>query len=76
MFKFLIISYNWQLFRDKDLLLVPYCSNDVSVIQWPPFLLASKVFALHCFMCNVSAHLRSCNLYPFLFSKFLCDRFL
>ncbi|XP_024025101.1 callose synthase 7 [Morus notabilis] len=29
--------------RDKDLLLVPYCSNDGSVIQWPPFLLASKI---------------------------------
>ncbi|KAA0034927.1 protein ROOT PRIMORDIUM DEFECTIVE 1 isoform X1 [Cucumis melo var. makuwa] len=28
--------------RDRDLLLVPYSSNDVSVVQWPPFLLASK----------------------------------
>ncbi|CAK8565387.1 unnamed protein product [Lathyrus sativus] len=28
--------------RDRDLLLVPYSSVDVSVIQWPPFLLASK----------------------------------
>ncbi|KAI4306004.1 hypothetical protein L6164_029323 [Bauhinia variegata] len=30
---------NW----DRDLLLVPYHSSDVSVIQWPPFLLASKI---------------------------------
>ncbi|KAJ1441429.1 Glycosyl transferase, family 48 [Sesbania bispinosa] len=29
--------------RDRDLLLVPYSSIDVSVIQWPPFLLASKI---------------------------------
>ncbi|KAF4373230.1 hypothetical protein G4B88_007243 [Cannabis sativa] len=29
--------------RDRDLLLVPYCSNEVSVVQWPPFLLASKI---------------------------------
>ncbi|XP_050942441.1 callose synthase 7 isoform X2 [Cucumis melo] len=29
--------------RDRDLLLVPYSSNDVSVVQWPPFLLASKI---------------------------------
>ncbi|GLT70370.1 hypothetical protein SLA2020_424530 [Shorea laevis] len=29
--------------RDRDLLLVPYSSGDVSVVQWPPFLLASKI---------------------------------
>ncbi|KAI3865926.1 hypothetical protein MKX03_024076 [Papaver bracteatum] len=29
--------------KEKDLLLVPYSSNDVSVVQWPPFLLASKI---------------------------------
>ncbi|KAL2322528.1 hypothetical protein Fmac_026907 [Flemingia macrophylla] len=29
--------------RDRDLLLVPYSSSSVSVIQWPPFLLASKI---------------------------------
>ncbi|XP_034931191.1 putative callose synthase 6 isoform X1 [Populus alba] len=29
--------------HEKDLLLVPYSSNDVSVFQWPPFLLASKI---------------------------------
>ncbi|PON73092.1 Glycosyl transferase [Trema orientale] len=28
---------------DRDLLLVPYSSSDVSVVQWPPFLLASKI---------------------------------
>ncbi|OMO49645.1 Glycosyl transferase, family 48 [Corchorus capsularis] len=29
--------------RDRDLLLVPSSSSDVSVVQWPPFLLASKI---------------------------------
>ncbi|KAL7129205.1 hypothetical protein ABFS83_13G048900 [Erythranthe nasuta] len=29
--------------REKNLLLVPYSSSDVSVVQWPPFLLASKI---------------------------------
>ncbi|KAL5582571.1 hypothetical protein UlMin_015013 [Ulmus minor] len=29
--------------RDRDLLLVPSCSNEMSVVQWPPFLLASKI---------------------------------
>ncbi|KAG2717623.1 hypothetical protein I3760_03G184300 [Carya illinoinensis] len=29
--------------RDRDLLLVPYSSNVITVIQWPPFLLASKI---------------------------------
>ncbi|XP_011044775.1 PREDICTED: putative callose synthase 6 isoform X3 [Populus euphratica] len=29
--------------HEKDLLLVPYSSSGVSVFQWPPFLLASKI---------------------------------
>ncbi|KAK7333639.1 hypothetical protein VNO80_30416 [Phaseolus coccineus] len=29
--------------RDRDLLLVPYTASYVSVIQWPPFVLASKI---------------------------------
>ncbi|CAK7346670.1 unnamed protein product [Dovyalis caffra] len=29
--------------HERSLLLVPYSSKDVSVIQWPPFLLASKI---------------------------------
>ncbi|KAG7653299.1 1-3-beta-glucan synthase subunit FKS1-like domain-1 [Arabidopsis suecica] len=29
--------------RERDLLLVPSSSGDVSVVQWPPFLLASKI---------------------------------
>ncbi|KAK6918011.1 1,3-beta-glucan synthase subunit FKS1-like, domain-1 [Dillenia turbinata] len=29
--------------RERDLLLVPYSSSDVSVVQWPPFLLASMI---------------------------------
>lgn len=31
------------IFRERDLLLVPYARGDVTVVQWPPFLLASKV---------------------------------
>ncbi|XP_073280004.1 callose synthase 7-like isoform X2 [Primulina huaijiensis] len=29
--------------KERDLLLVPYSSGEVSVVQWPPFLLASKI---------------------------------
>ncbi|CAN7096971.1 unnamed protein product [Brassica rapa subsp. narinosa] len=29
--------------RERDLLLVPSSSKDVTVLQWPPFLLASKI---------------------------------
>ncbi|MED6196718.1 putative callose synthase 6 [Stylosanthes scabra] len=29
--------------QDRDLLLVAYSSSDVFVIQWPPFLLSSKI---------------------------------
>lgn len=29
--------------RDRDLLLVPYPTGEVTVVQWPPFLLASKI---------------------------------
>ncbi|KAG6783969.1 hypothetical protein POTOM_009651 [Populus tomentosa] len=29
--------------HERELLLVPYSSSDVSVVQWPPFLLASKI---------------------------------
>ncbi|KAF5744039.1 callose synthase 7-like isoform X1 [Tripterygium wilfordii] len=29
--------------RERDLLLVPYSSTNMSVVQWPPFLLASKI---------------------------------
>lgn len=29
--------------RERDLLLVPYTLSKVSVVQWPPFLLASKI---------------------------------
>ena len=43
-FKLLIVYLDYKLSRDRDLLLVPYSSSDISVIQWPPFLLASKVY--------------------------------
>ena len=34
----------WTFFREMDLLLVPYWADrDLDLIQWPPFLLASKV---------------------------------
>nr|XP_033511949.1 callose synthase 7-like [Nicotiana tomentosiformis] len=29
--------------KERDLLLVPYSSSEVCVIQWPPFLLTSKI---------------------------------
>jgi callose synthase len=33
--------------REMDLLLVPYCKDrELNIFQWPPFLLASKVFSL------------------------------
>ena len=38
------------LFREMDLLLVPYWADrELDLIQWPPFLLASKVFYLSSF---------------------------
>lgn len=41
---YLSIYPSLWFFREKDLLLVPYSSTSiVSVVQWPPFLLASKV---------------------------------
>ncbi|CAN6701588.1 unnamed protein product [Malus baccata var. baccata] len=41
--KLLIISDQNKPYRDRDLLLIPYSSGDVSVVQWPHFLLASKI---------------------------------
>ena len=36
------------IFREMDLLLVPYWADrDLELIQWPPFLLASKVCIHH-----------------------------
>ncbi|KAL4622238.1 hypothetical protein ACB092_06G283000 [Castanea dentata] len=29
--------------RERDFLIVPYTSSDLPVVQWPPFLLASKI---------------------------------
>lgn len=49
----LTISFELWSSRDRDLLLVPYSSNKVTVVQWPPFLLASKVYSLHCLLCYV-----------------------
>lgn len=48
----LTISFGLWSSRDRDLLLVPYSSDDITVVQWPPFLLASKVYSLHC-LCYV-----------------------
>lgn len=48
-FKFkLVILLLLRTARERDLLLVPYSSSEVSVIQWPPFLLASKVILDSC----------------------------
>ena len=45
-----IAYHNFQanfITREMDLLLVPYWADrDLDLIQWPPFLLASKVFLL------------------------------
>lgn len=42
-----ILNYGftfWTILREMDLLLVPYWADrDLDLIQWPPFLLASKV---------------------------------
>jgi hypothetical protein len=41
----MIFLFLKQIVREKDLLLVPYCKDrDMDIIQWPPFLLASKVY--------------------------------
>uniref|UniRef100_A0ACD5VE27 Uncharacterized protein n=1 Tax=Avena sativa TaxID=4498 RepID=A0ACD5VE27_AVESA len=37
-----ITTFQWH--EEKDLLLVPYCKDrEMDIIQWPPFLLASKI---------------------------------
>jgi hypothetical protein len=34
--------------REMDLLLVPYCKDrELNIFQWPPFLLASKVYTFN-----------------------------
>ena len=39
-----LILFFWQMSRERDLLLVPYwADSDLELMQWPPFLLASKV---------------------------------
>lgn len=65
-----------SLSRDRDLLLVPYSASYVSVIQWPPFLLASKV-------CHMSGYLWPEVYYDwmnvsfcFISKNFQFDRFL
>lgn len=60
-----MLKLNWVLFwsREMDMLLVPYSSDpSLKIIQWPPFLLASKVgtvllkflIFVTFFSCNVS----------------------
>jgi hypothetical protein len=37
-------------YRERDLMLVPYSSDpDLKLVQWPPFLLASKVSTSSCY---------------------------
>lgn len=50
--------------RERDLLLVPSSSGDVSVVQWPPFLLASKV--------NSTDHLVTSSRHPLSLLAELC----
>ncbi|KVH95817.1 1,3-beta-glucan synthase subunit FKS1-like, domain-1 [Cynara cardunculus var. scolymus] len=37
------VLYRKMTHCERDLLLVPYTTSDVPVVQWPPFLLASKI---------------------------------
>jgi hypothetical protein len=51
-----------KLFREMDLMLVPYWADrSLNLIQWPPFLLASKV---HIFLSNCSVSSCKNNQYP------------
>lgn len=44
----------FYLCREMDLLLVPYWADrDLELIQWPPFLLASKVVLHHFYHSNL-----------------------
>ena len=72
--RILIFSVDLLLSRDRDLLLVPSSSSDVSVVQWPPFLLASKVDKCSSFYINFELNARSCVSHSVVFIT--CDRFL
>jgi hypothetical protein len=51
--------------REMDLLLVPYCKDrELNIFQWPPFLLASKVFSLDHFILTL---LGFTHLYIYLY---------
>lgn len=51
------------LFREMDLLLVPYWADtQLDLIQWPPFLLASKVCFILLYETTITVSLESfCN---------------
>lgn len=50
------------LFREMNLLLVPYWADrELDMIQWPPFLLASKVYLFEFFFFNFYLPLLSLN---------------
>lgn len=50
--------------REMDLLLVPYCKDrELNIIQWPPFLLASKVFPPDHFVISVLSMLVDSVIY-------------
>lgn len=61
------------LFREKELLLVPYVSDQaLGVVQWPPFLLASKVIICFLFFMAlffVLHHVRG-NVHSYFVRKF------
>ena len=60
-----------ETFREMDLMLVPYSADrSLNLIQWPPFLLASKV---HLLLFNFSVCLCENNLILF---KFICNSLL
>ena len=64
------------MLRDRDLLLIPYCSEAASVVQWPLFLLLNKVLSLYrlivnydLYKVNYAHQIRSCiSLLSFFFS--------
>lgn len=63
---FMQLNWNWVFLcsREMDLLLVPYSSDpSLKLIQWPPFLLASKVN--QCPTILISTGCFSCWLFVF-----------
>jgi callose synthase len=64
-------SVNCLSVREKDLLLVPYCKDrEMDIIQWPPFLLASKVHILSQLLLVIIVN---CGMVSFYFLNCILD---